>query len=230
VIVATIRALKMHGGIPKNELDKPDVIAVERGLPNLVKHCENMRAFGLPIVVSINRFVGDSDEEIYYLSRRCEELGLPAAVSNVWEEGGKGGVALAEKVIEAADTPSRLIFTYDTETPIKSKITRIATAIYGASGVSYADDSEKKIKQLEGLGFGNLPICMAKTQYSFSDDPNRLGHPTGFDITVRDAKVSAGAGFIVVYTGNVMTMPGLPKHPAAERIDVDENGVISGLF
>jgi formate--tetrahydrofolate ligase len=230
VVVATVRALKMHGGVPKSELDKPDMLAVERGLGNLVKHCENMRAFGLPFVVSINRFSKDTDEEINYLLLRCDVHGLPAAVSNVWENGGEGGIELAEMVLQALEKPSHFRMLYDTRMHVKSKIGLIAGEIYGAAGVVYTEEADKKIKQLEDLGFGDLPICMAKTQYSFSDNPNLLGRPHGFQITVKDAKVSAGAGFIVVYTGSIMTMPGLPKKPAAERIDIDENGVISGLF
>lgn len=230
VVVATVRALKMHGGVPKSELDKPDMLAVERGLGNLVKHCENMRAFGLPFVVSINRFSKDTDEEINYLLLRCDVHGLPAAVSNVWEKGGEGGIELAEMVLQALEKPSHFRMLYDTRMHIKSKIGLIASEIYGAAGVVYTEEADKKIKQLEDLGFGELPICMAKTQYSFSDNPSLLARPHGFQITVKDAKVSAGAGFIVAFTGSIMTMPGLPKKPAAERIDIDENGKISGLF
>ena len=230
VVVATIRALKMHGGVPKSDLDKPDMLAVERGLGNLVKHCENMRTFGLPFVVSINRFSGDTDEEINYLLLRCDVLGLPAAVSNVWEKGGEGGIELAQMVLQALEKPGHFRLLYDSRMHIKSKIGLIASEIYGAAGVVYTEEADKKIKQIEGLGFSDLPICMAKTQYSLSDNQNLLGRPHGFQITVKDAKVSAGAGFIVVYTGSIMTMPGLPKKPAAERIDIDENGKISGLF
>ena len=230
VVVATIRALKMHGGVPKSDLDKPDKVAIERGLGNLIKHCENMSSFGLPVVVSLNRFIRDTDEEMDFLQALCESHGLTAAPTTVWEKGGEGGIELAKAVLEAIEKPSDFQPIYDVKLPIKEKIGIIAEKIYGAKGVTYAEDALKKIKQLEDLGFGGLPICMAKTQYSFSDNPSLLGRPQGFQITVRDAKVSAGAGFIVVYTGNVMTMPGLPKKPAAERIDIDANGVISGLF
>ncbi len=230
VVVATVRALKLHGGVPKADLDKPDMLAVERGLGNLVKHCENMRAFGLPFVVSINRFSKDTDEEINYLLLRCDVHGLPAAVSNVWEKGGEGGLELAEMVLQALEKPSHFRTLYDSRMHIKSKIGLISSEIYGAAGVVYTEEADRKIKQLEDLGFGDLPICMAKTQYSFSDNPGLLGRPFGFQVTVKDAKVSAGAGFIVAFTGSIMTMPGLPKKPAAERIDVDEHGTISGLF
>ena len=230
VVVTTIRALKMHGGVPKSELDKPDMLAVERGLSNLIKHCENVGTFGLPFVVSINRFANDTDEEINYLLLRCDVHGLPAAVSNVWEKGGEGGLELAEMVLQALAEPSHFRMLYDARMHIKSKIGLIASEMYGAAGVVYTEGADKKIKQLEELGFGDLPICMAKTQYSLSDNQNLLGRPHGFQITVRDVKVSAGAGFIVAYTGSIMTMPGLPKRPAAERIDIDETGRISGLF
>jgi len=230
VVVATIRALKMHGGVAKADLDKPDQIAIERGLPNLIKHCENMSSFGPPVVVAINRFVKDTDEEVNFLKAKCEAHGLTAAPATVWEKGGQGGIDLAKAVLEAVEKPSDFQPVYDAKLPIKEKIGIIAEKIYGADGVTYAEDAEKKIKQLEALGFGGLPICMAKTQYSLSDNPSLLGRPQGFKILVRDAKVSAGAGFIVAYTGNIMTMPGLPKRPAAERIDIDGNGKISGLF
>ena len=230
VVVASIRALKLHGGVPKSELDKPDMLAVERGLSNLVKHCENVRVFGLPFVVSINRFPTDTEEEINYLLLRCDVLDLPAAVSNVWAKGGEGGLALAEMALQATEKPSRFRLLYDTGMHIKSKIGLIASEIYGAAGVVYTEEADRKIRQLEDLGFGELPICMAKTQYSLSDNQGLLGRPHGFQITVRDANVSAGAGFIVVYTGSIMTMPGLPKKPAAEGIDIDRNGKISGLF
>jgi len=230
VVVATIRALKMHGGVPKSELDKPDMLAVERGLGNLIKHCENMRVFGLPFVVCINKFPTDTIEEIDYLQLRCDVHGLPVAVSNVWEEGGKGGVGLAEMVLQALDKPSHFRMLYDARMHIKSKIGLVASEIYGAAGVVYTEEADKKIRQLEELELGDLPICMAKTQYSLSDNPNLLGRPHGFQITVKDVKASAGAGFIVAFTGSIMTMPGLPKRPAAERIDIDANGKISGLF
>lgn len=230
VVVATIRALKMHGGVAKADLDKPDTIAIERGLPNLIKHCENMSSFGPPVVVAINRFVKDTDEEVSFLKAKCEAHGLTAVPANVWADGGAGGIELAKAVLEAVEKPSDFKPIYDLNLPIKQKIEIIAEKIYGAAGVTYAEDTEKKIKHLEDLGFGGLPICMAKTQYSLSDNPNLLGRPQGFKVLVRDAKVSAGAGFIVAYTGAIMTMPGLPKRPAAERIDIDGNGKISGLF
>lgn len=230
VLVATIRALKMHGGVLKADLDKLDTDAIERGLPNLVKHFENMHSFGVPVVVSINRFTADTDEEIAYLSRRCDELGFPYAVSDVFTKGGEGGVELAEKTLLALDQPSDFRLLYETDQPVKAKVEIIAKKIYGASGVVYTDDANRKIKQIEDLGFGGLPICVAKTQYSFSDNPVLLGRPENFEVTVKDAKISAGAGFIVVFTGSIMTMPGLPKKPAAERIDVDADGRISGLF
>lgn len=230
VVVATVRALKMHGGVAKADLDIANIEAIERGLPNLAKHCENMRLYGLPVVVSINRFSKDTDEEIVYLESRCRELGLSAAVSDVFTKGGEGGVALAEIILEALKTPAQFRFLYDVDSSIEEKIRTIASKIYGADGVEYAGDASKKMKQLTDLGFGNLPICMAKTQYSFSDNAGLLGRPEGFSITVRDLRVSAGAGFIVVYTGDIMTMPGLPKHPAAERMDIDADGKITGLF
>ncbi len=229
VVVATIRALKMHGGVPKADLDQPDTAAIERGLPNLIKHCENMATFGLPFVVCVNRFAQDTQEEIDYLLGRCRELGLRAAIATHFADGGKGAVDLAEMVLEALEKPSEFRLLYDADAPIKAKIAEIATKIYGADGVDYTEDAERKIRQIEGLGFGNLPICMAKTQNSLSDNPNLLGRPTGFRITVKDAKVSAGAGFVVVFTGSIMTMPGLPKKPAAEGMDIDENGRIVGL-
>lgn len=230
VIVATIRALKMHGGVKKDNLDKPDIKAIELGLPNLIKHYENMTGYGIPAVVSINKFSKDSDEELKYLNDRCMELGYKIAISDVFTKSGEGGIDLADMVLEALEQPSSFKPLYEYNQPIKCKISRIAEKIYGASGVLYTDDAQKKIKQIEELGFGGYPICMAKTQYSFSDNPTLIGRPENFQITVRDAKVSAGAGFIVVYTGNIMTMPGLPKKPAAEGIDIDNNGRIIGLF
>ena len=230
VVVTTIRALKMHGGVPKSEREKPDMLAVERGLGNLIKHCENMKVFGLPFVVCVNKFPGDTIEEINYLLLRCDVHGLPVAVSNVWQEGGKGGLELAEMVLQEIEKPTHFRMLYDARMHIKSKIGLIASEMYGAAGVVYSEEADKKIRQLEELGLGDLPICMAKTQYSLSDNPNLLGRPHGFQITVKDVKASAGAGFVVAFTGSIMTMPGLPKRPAAERIDIDENGKISGLF
>jgi formate--tetrahydrofolate ligase len=189
-----------------------------------------MRSYGVPVVVSINRFTADTDEEVAYLSGRCAELGFSYAVSDVFTKGGEGGVELAVRTLEALDQPSDFQLLYELDQSIKAKVEVIAKKIYGAAGVAYTDDANKKIKQIEDLGFGGLPICIAKTQYSFSDNQSLLGRPEGFEVTVKDAKVSAGAGFIVVFTGNIMTMPGLPKRPAAERIDVDADGRISGLF
>ena len=230
VVVATVRALKMHGGVPKSDLDKPDMLAVERGIPNLIKHCENMRTFGLPPVVCINRFASDTDEEINYLLLRCDVHGLPAAVATHWADGGEGASELAGMVLQALERPSQFRMLYDARMRLKSKIGLISAEVYGAEGVVYTEEAERKIKQLESLGFGELPICMAKTQASLSDNPNVLGRPVGFHITVKDLKVSAGAGFVVAYTGSIMTMPGLPKRPAAERIDLDGDGKITGLF
>lgn len=230
VIVATIRALKMHGGIPKGELGKPDQKAVERGLPNLIKHFENMSLYGIPVVVCINRFSSDAEDEIRFLESRCRDLGMAVSIADVFTQGGKGGEALAEEVIRAAETPSQLRFLYDPSLPITDKIKTIAGKIYGAVEVDYTSEAWRKIDRIAAMGFGDLPICMAKTQYSLSDDPALIGRPTDFKIEVRDAKVSAGAGFVVIYTGSIMTMPGLPKRPAAEGIDVGDDGKITGLF
>ncbi len=229
VIVATVRALKMHGGVPKTDLSKEDIPALGRGVPNLLKHCENMRLYGPPIVICINRFSSDTQTEVDYLLSRCKEQGLPVAVSDVWEKGGVGGLDLARIVLDAASNPGEFHPLYNPGKPVKEKIECIATNIYGASRIIFTDEADKNIEQLERLGFGGLPICMAKTQYSLSDDPSLLGRPEGFKITVKDIKVSAGAGFIVAYTGRIMTMPGLPKSPAAEHIDVDSTGIITGL-
>lgn len=230
VVVASVRALKMHGGVPKDHLAEPDPAAVERGFPNLLKHCEIVRTFGVPLVVAVNRFPSDSEEELSTVLTLCEESRIPAALSEVHAKGGEGGIALAEMVLEASSRPSRFRFLYDEEMHIRSKIGVIASEIYGADRVVYTPEAEAQIRKLESLGLNRLPICMAKTQYSLSDNPALLGRPENFVITVRDLKVSAGAGFIVAYTGNVTTMPALPRHPAAENMDVDENGVVSGLF
>jgi formate--tetrahydrofolate ligase len=230
VVVASVRALKMHGGVPKDHLAEPDPAAVERGFPNLLKHCEIVRTFGVPLVVAVNRFPSDSEEELSTVLTLCEESRIPAALSEVHAKGGEGGIALAEMVLEASSKPSRFRFLYDEEMHIRSKIGVIASEIYGADRVVYTPEAEAQIRKLESLGLNRLPICMAKTQYSLSDNPALLGRPENFVITVRDLKVSAGAGFIVAYTGNVTTMPALPRHPAAENMDVDENGVVSGLF
>ncbi|MDR3552571.1 MAG: formate--tetrahydrofolate ligase [Clostridia bacterium] len=232
VVVATVRALKMHGGVPKTELGHENLAALEKGLPNLLKHIENITVkFGLPAVVAINRFPTDTEAELSLIEQKCREYGANVALSEVWGKGGEGGIALAKEVIrlsESAENNFRYI--YDTELPIKEKIEKIVCEIYGGDGVDYASAAQKEIDQLQELGFGNLPICMAKTQYSFSDDAKKLGRPEGFRVTVKNVKVSAGAGFIVALTGDIMTMPGLPKVPAAEKIDVDSSGKISGLF
>ena len=232
VIVATIKALKYNGGVPKAELGKENLEALEKGLPNLLKHVENVtRVFGLPAVVALNRFVADTDAEIDLVTKRCAELGVNVKLSEVWGKGGEGGIDLAKEVLRLIEeVPSRFRFAYDEKLSIKEKIEAIATKVYGADGVVYAGKVEKDIAELEALGFGQMPICMAKTQYSLTDDQSRLGRPTGFKITIRAVTVSAGAGFVVALTGDIMKMPGLPKVPAAEKIDVDNTGKISGLF
>ena len=230
VVVASVRALKMHGGVSKDRLAEPDPAAVERGFPNLLKHCEIVSTFGVPLVVAVNRFPSDSEEELSTVLTLCKESRIPAALSEVHAKGGEGGITLAEMVLEASSRPSRFRLLYDEEMHIRSKIGVIASEIYGADRVVYTPEAEAQIRKLESLGLNRLPICMAKTQYSLSDNPALLGRPENFVITVRDLKVSAGAGFIVAYTGNVTTMPALPRHPAAENMDVDENGVVSGLF
>ncbi len=231
VVVATVRALKHHGGAAKAELDKENLEALERGLPNLLRHVENIKTvYGLPCVVAINRFPADTEAELALVSRRCRELGVNAALSEVWGKGGEGGVELAREVVRLCEEPNDFRFAYPDELDIRSKIEAIAKKVYRAGAVNFTGPAEKELKQLEALGFGALPVCMAKTQYSFSDDASKLGAPEDFTLTVRKLKVSAGAGFIVALTGDIMTMPGLPKSPAAERIDVDETGKISGLF
>ncbi len=236
VIVATARALKMHGGLAKKDLSVKDLNALEKGLPNLIKHIENVTGvYGLPAVVAINRFPTDHEEELALIEKRCNEAGVNVALSEVWAKGGAGGEALAKEVLRVIEENEKtgaygLKFTYEDDMDIKSKIESIATKIYGADGVDFAGTSSRDIRRLTSLGFGGMPVCMAKTQYSLSDDPAKLGRPSGFRITVKGVKISAGAGFIVVYTGDIMTMPGLPKVPSAESIDVDANGVISGLF
>jgi formate--tetrahydrofolate ligase len=231
VIVATIRALKMHGGVKKDALTVSNPDALGRGIENLWKHCENVETLGMPFVISINRFPTDSDEEVKRLLELCEQKGYPAALSNVWAEGGKGGLELGQLVRDTVEKkPSSPHLLYPLEMSLKDKMDAIARLMYGADGVVYTPDADKKIAQIERLGFGSLPVCSAKTQYSLSDDPSLLGRPTGFKITVSDAKVSAGAGFVVMYTGSIMTMPGLPKAPAAENIGFDEQGNIVGLF
>ena len=231
VIVATVRALKYHGGVPKAELNTEDLAALERGLPNLLRHVDNIKnVFGLPCVVAVNAFPTDTAAELKLVEDKCRELGVNAALSEVWAKGGAGGEALAQEVVRLCGEPSHFQFAYDAEDTIENKLDAIARKIYRADGVDLTPAARKQLRQLTELGFDKLPVCMAKTQFSFSDDPALLGAPTGFRITVRELKVSAGAGFLVAKTGDIMTMPGLPKVPAAERIDVDENGRISGLF
>ena len=231
VVVATIRALKMHGGRAKTELANEDLEALEKGLPNLLKHVSNIKnVYKLPAVVAVNRFPTDTDAEINLVIEKCRELGVNVALSTVWAEGGNGGVELAREVVRLCEEPNDFTFSYSSELTIAEKIEAIVKNVYGGDGVNIVPAAQKQIAKLEELGFGNAPICMAKTQYSLSDDPTKLGAPTGFTVTVRNVKVSAGAGFIVALTGDIMTMPGLPKLPAAEKIDVDENGKISGLF
>lgn len=231
VIVATVRALKMHGGVPKTELKTPNVEAVKKGLVNLEKHIENVKKFGVPCVVAINIFAQDTAEELEAVREHCAKHGVNVALSDVFAKGGEGGIDLAKEVIALADSgESKFAPIYPLEMSLKGKIETIAKEIYGADGVNYTKEADKALKEFEELGYGNLPICMAKTQYSFSDDPALLGRPSGFKITIRNCRIAAGAGFIVVLTGDVMTMPGLPKVPAAEKIDVTDEGVISGLF
>ena len=232
VIVATVRALKMHGGLAKTELTEENIPALERGVPNLLRHVSNIKSvFGLPCVVAVNRFPTDTDAEIDFIMEKCRELGVNTVLSTVWADGGRGGEALAREVVRLCEEEKgSFTFAYDADMTIEQKIDAIVRRIYGGDGASIAPAAKKQIARLTELGFGNMPVCMAKTQYSFSDDQTKLGAPTGFTVTVRSVKVSAGAGFIVALTGDIMTMPGLPKVPAAERIDVDENGTISGLF
>ena len=231
VIVATVKALKMHGGKPKNALAEEDLAALEKGLPNLLRHVENItQVYKLPCVVAVNRFPADTEAELRLVADKCRELGVNTALSEVWGKGGAGGEALAREVVRLCEIPNAFTYAYDTSMGIAEKLEAIARRIYHADSVQLVGSAVKQLPQLEAAGFGCLPVCMAKTQYSFSDDPDKKGAPEGFTLTVRNLKVSAGAGFIVALTGEVMTMPGLPRSPAAERIDVDENGVISGLF
>lgn len=231
VIVATVRVLKMHGGVPKTDLKTPNVEAVKKGLVNLEKHIENVKKFGVPCVVAINIFAQDTAEELEAVREHCAKHGVNVALSDVFAKGGEGGIDLAKEVIALADSgESKFAPIYPLDMSLKGKIETIAKEIYGADGVNYTKEADKALKEFEELGYGNLPICMAKTQYSFSDDPALLGRPSGFKITIRNCRIAAGAGFIVVLTGDVMTMPGLPKVPAAEKIDVTDDGVISGLF
>ncbi len=232
VIVATVRALKMHGGLAKNELATEDITALERGIPNLLRHVSNIKnVYKLPCVVAVNRFPTDTDNEIDFIIAKCKELGVNTVLSTVWADGGKGGEALAHEVVRLCEEEQGdFTFSYEDDCTIEQKIESVVKKVYGGNGIIVTPSAKKQIQRLESLGFGNCPVCIAKTQYSFSDDPSKLGAPENFEVTVRNVKVSAGAGFIVVLTGDIMTMPGLPKAPAAERIDVDENGVISGLF
>ena len=230
VIVATLRALKYNGGVPKAEVTAENVEALKKGLVNLEAHVENMRKYGVPVVVAINRFLTDTDQEIEVLAECCRRLGVEYSLSEAFAKGGEGAVDLAHKVVEACAQPSQFKLLYDEKAPIKEKIKTIVTEIYGGADVSYAPKAEKSIRDIEALGKANLPICVAKTQYSLSDDPAKLGRPTGFTVNVRDVTLSAGAGFIVVMSGDIMTMPGLPKAPAACQIDVDSRGHIKGLF
>lgn len=231
VLVATIRALKMHGDMDKSELKNENLEALEKGLPNLLRHLSNMKSvYNLPTVVAINKFPDDTDAEINLVMEKCKKLGANVVLSDVWANGGNGGIALAKEVVKLCDEPNDFSFSYDLDNTIEAKIETIVKRIYGGSGVQFTPEAQEQIKKLTNLGFDKLPICMAKTQYSFSDDMTKLGAPEDFIVTVREVKVSAGAGFIVALTGSIMTMPGLPKVPAAEKIDVDENGKITGLF
>ena len=230
VVVATVRALKMHGGRKKTELNTEDLSALEAGIPNLMKHIENIQKYGLPVVVAINRFPNDTENELALVAKKCEELGASFALSEVWSNGGEGGKELARKVVEACEKPSTFRFIYDSAMSPKEKMNAIAREIYGADGVDFTAQAEKDLAQIHELGKDDLLVCMAKTQYSLSDDPAKIGRPSGFRITVREVRLSAGAGFLVAVTGEIMTMPGLPKKPAALNIDVDSDGKITGLF
>lgn len=232
VIVATIRALKMHGGLAKTELSSENLGALEKGVPNLLRHVSNIKnVYKLPAVVAVNRFPTDTDAEVDFIIKKCKELGVNVVLSTVWAEGGKGGVELAKEVVRLCEEEQGdFTFSYEDCMSIKEKINAVATKVYGGNGVIFTANAEKQIAKLESMGCGSMPVCIAKTQYSFSDNPALLGAPEGFEITVRNVKVSAGAGFVVALTGDIMTMPGLPRVPAAEKIDVDENGKITGLF
>ena len=231
VLVATVRALKYNGGVPKDQLSAENPEALEKGIVNLEKHIENLQKFGVPVVVTLNSFISDTEAEYAYIRKFCEDRGCEFALSEVWAKGGEGGIALAEKIMDTLENkPTQYHVLYPDEMSLKYKINTIAREIYGADGASFAPAAAKALKRIEDMGFGNLPVCMAKTQYSLSDDQTKLGRPAGFTINVRDAYVSAGAGFVVALTGSIMTMPGLPKKPAADSIDVDGNGKITGLF
>jgi len=231
VLVATIRALKMHGGLAKTELGSENLEALEKGIPNLLRHLSNIKdVYKLPCVVAVNKFPTDTEKEVSLIIEKCKELGVNVVLSNVWAEGGVGGVALAEEVVRLCDQENDFCFSYDLEDDIITKIKKVVTKVYRGDDVILTPQALKQLDVIVNNGYGDLPICVAKTQYSFSDDPKKLGAPEGFTVTVKSIKLSAGAGFIVVLTGDIMTMPGLPKVPAAEGIDVDENGIISGLF
>lgn len=232
VVVATVRALKMHGGLDKKQLDTEDLVALEKGIPNLLRHVSNIKnVYKLPCVVAVNRFPTDTDNEIDFIIAKCKELGVNTVLSTVWAQGGKGGEALAREVVRLCEEEKGdFTFAYELDGTIEDKIEAIVKKVYGGNGIALLPNAKKQIAQLTALGFDKLPVCIAKTQYSFSDDPTKLGAPDNFTVTVKNVKVSAGAGFIVVMTGDILTMPGLPKSPAAERIDVDENGKITGLF
>jgi len=231
VLVATVRALKYNGGVPKNELQEENLEALKKGIVNLGKHIENLKLYGVPVIVTLNAFTKDTDRELAFVRKYCEDAGCAFELSRVWEKGGEGGKDLAEKVVEVLENKkSDFRFLYEDSLPLLDKVRTIATKIYGADGVACSDAAAKQIKHIEELGFGNLPVCIAKTQYSLSDDPKKLGRPEHFTINVREAYVSAGAGFVVIVTGSIMTMPGLPKQPAAMNIDVDDDGRITGLF
>lgn len=232
VVVATVRALKMHGGLAKTQLANEDIEALEKGIPNLLRHVSNMKnVYKLPCVVAINRFPTDTDNEIDFIISKCRELGVNTVLSTVWADGGKGGEQLAREVVRLCEEEQGdFTFSYELDGSIEEKIEAIVKKVYGGDGINIMPNAKKQIEQLTALGFDKCPVCMAKTQYSFSDDPTKLGAPEGFTVTIKNVKISAGAGFIVVLTGDILTMPGLPKHPAAEKIDVDENGKITGLF
>ncbi|WP_167629690.1 formate--tetrahydrofolate ligase [Listeria valentina] len=231
VLVATVRALKMHGGVEKKDLGTENVDAVVKGMPNLEKHLENIQnVYGLPAVVAINKFPTDTDAELKAVEDACQKYGANVVLSDVWANGGDGGVELAKEVVRLAEEPNHFQFVYDDEDSLEQKLEKIVTKVYGGKGIELTPAARKELKHIEEMGYGHLPICMAKTQYSFSDDAKKIGRPEGFTITIKDVKISAGAGFVVALTGAIMTMPGLPKVPAAENIQVDDNGVISGLF
>ncbi len=232
VIVATVRALKMHGGLAKTELGNENLDALEKGLPNLLRHVSNVKdVYGVPSVVAINRFPTDTEAELKLIYDKCKELGVNVCLSEVWGKGGEGGIELAKEVVRLCEEEkSEFNFCYDTALPLEEKIEAIVKRVYRGSGVAFLPAAKKQLARLKAHGFDNLPVCMAKTQYSFSDDPTKLCAPENFTVTIKNLKVSAGAGFVVVLTGDIMTMPGLPKIPAAEKIDIDENGKITGLF